>query len=767
MLKYIWTILLIGTLWPASGQSPSTLKFRGRVVDRASQPIKGASIFFPKSSRTTLADENGWFEIRSNGENTIPMEVSAMGFASLDTLVVVADAKSLHVITLQQRVITLERVQVKGLQPDQKTAVLSRLSQRDIGETIGQSISKVLSRLPGVSLLNSGHRVNKPVVHGLHSNRILLLNQGVKLEGQQWGLEHAPELDPFSADEFELIKGAQTVRYGADALGGVLVARSKPIPADRLRGAADLIAKQNGRGGIVNIDFSGGFEPIPGLAWRIQGSGQRFGDSRTPSYVLGNTGSAELNFSTALQYGDDHQQWEAYYSRFATELGVFYGAHIGTIEDLLARLDHGQPLEHYNFSYRIEAPRQQVVHDLGKLAYKGTLGQRVEVDFQYAWQRNHRKEFDRRRSLADDVPMSNMMLSSHQIDLLAKIDNHQFGLQASNQINNNIAGTGTTPFIPNYDYYGLGVFGIHQLKVSRATIEAGWRYDFRHFDAAGYRYRYSNEELPEQYLMDDQKSFHNISGSLGIVMPIFKGWQYKSQLGLAWRAPNANELYSDGLHHGAAIYEIGQMDLKSEQALKWVHSFHRGGEFWKIDAEVYGQWIYNYIYALPHPDSVRQTIRGTFPVFSYEQDDALFYGVDVNVSWRIRKQLEYELSGSLVRAKNVTENRFLPYIPTDRLRHTLRWNFQQGSGVYFAFAHEFVAKQNRYEQGADFSAPPNAYHLFHLHLAYPFSWNEKQLKMALGVENLMNRSYKDYMDRFRYYAHREGRNITLSLHFKF
>src|SRR5690606_25816764 len=143
-----------------------------------------------------------------------------------------------------------------------------------------------------------------------------------------------------------------------------------------------------------------------------------------------------------------------------------------TFVDLFARLDYGQLLDHYNSSYRIEAPRQQVVHDLGKLAYKGTLGQRVEVDFQYAWQRNHRKEFDRRRSLADDVPMSNMMLSSHQIDLLAKIDNHQFGLQASNQINNNIAGTGTTPFIPNYDYYGLGVFGIHQLKVSRATIEA-------------------------------------------------------------------------------------------------------------------------------------------------------------------------------------------------------------------------------------------------------------------------------------------------------
>ncbi|MGO1722139.1 MAG: TonB-dependent receptor [Sphingobacterium sp.] len=766
MLKFLWTLPLFASIMFVTGQSLTPSKVSGLVVDHLDQPIAGASIASTELSSTSVADENGVFEMMLSDRTVTNIQITAMGYVALDTTVELIGNQPL-VIVLDEQTQQLEEVHVQGEELEQKTAIISRLSSREIGQSKGESVAEVFASLDGVSLLSSGHRVHKPVLHGLHSNRILILNQGVKLEGQQWGLEHAPELDPFTADQFELIKGAQAVRYGADALGGVLIAKSKPLDPDHLQGRADLVAQSNGRGGAFNLELTGGIPTIPGLAWRAQGSARRLGDSQTADYFLRNTGLSELNFSTALQYRKAGRQWDAYYSRFGTKLGVFYGAHIGTVEDVLARIEHGRPREDYDFSYSIGAPMQQVVHDLGKLSYKGLLGQTTELQLQYAWQRNHRKEYDMRRTVADDVPMSDMVLSSHQVDLMLKIADHRFGLQASNQVNNNVAGTGTTPFIPNYDQYGLGVFGIHSFNIGRSILETGWRYDFRYFDAAGYRYRYPDGELPEQYLMSDQRKFHNFSGSLGVAFPVSAGWQYKSHLGLAWRAPTANELYSDGLHHGAAIYEIGKIDLKPEQALKWVHSINREIGRWYFGGELYGQWIHNYIYAQPHPDSVRQTIRGTFPIFGYQQHNALFYGVDLQARWTILTGLEYDVSASLVKARNISEDRYLPHIPSDRLQQSLRWSFQKDRESYLSITHEFVARQGRYENGSDFAAPPGAYHLLHMHLAYPVAWNENQLNLALGVDNLMNRSYKDYMDRFRYYAHREGRNITLSLNLKF
>src|SRR5690606_31611355 len=142
------------------------------------------------------------------------------------------------------------------------------------------------------------------------------------------------------------------------------------------------------------------------------------GNSKTADYYLGNTGVEELNFSGTLHYGTERSAWDVYYSRYATEIGIFYGAHVGTVEDILARIEHGKPLEEYDFSYNIAAPRQLVNHQLAKLNYQYQLADAWKLEAQYSWQQNHRREFDMRRAVADDVPMSNMKLHSQQLDVL-------------------------------------------------------------------------------------------------------------------------------------------------------------------------------------------------------------------------------------------------------------------------------------------------------------------------------------------------------------
>lgn len=770
MLKYTWTVLiLLFFINSTLAQSHSNHYIKGIILDSDKQPIFNANIVVLGTDISTLSDSHGFFKIQGDeGHQHLILRISALGYSTFEQPVHV-QPDSLLTITLSNYTEKIEEVSIYAHQDEQKTAIKARLNDEQIEETKGKLMAEVFSKLSGVSILNTGQSVAKPIIHGLHSNRILLMNHGVRQEGQQWGMEHAPELDPFTADEFEVIKGAQAVRYGADALAGVLIAKSANLDPSKFQGRIDLIGQSNGQGGTGNIELKSGIKAIPQLAWKLQASGKRLGNNKTANYILGNTGSKELNFSGTLQYRGDNNFLEAYYSRFATELGVFYGAHIGSIDDIYARIENGEPFETYDFSYKINAPKQNVTHQLTKLKYQHTLNNGLQLEAQYSWQQNHRKEFDMRRAVADDVPMSDMLLTSQQLDIILKSKLHTLGLNVGNQVNNNISGTGTTPIIPNFDNYSLGVFGIHEFDFNKLILEAGWRYDYRYFDAAGYRYRYTNanQSVPEQYLLEDTRHFHNISGSLGLVYPIQSSWKLKSSLGLAWRAPTANELYSDGVHHAAAIYEIGNLNLKAEQGLKWVNSIQHVSKDWNLAVDVYGQLINNYIYAAPNPDSVRQTIRGTFPIFSYKQSNAVFYGADLKFDWTIIPALKYNLQASLVRAKNTSTKTYLPYIPSDRLQHEIQWFFIPSNKGYLKFSHEFVAKQDRYEEGTDYTAPPASYHLFHAYITQPIQLGQQKLNISLAVENLFNTSYKDYMDRFRYYSHRPGRNFLLSVNFNF
>lgn len=649
-----------------------------------------------------------------------------------------------------------------------------RLSSREIQENRGKTLAESLTAISGVSTIGMGNSIVKPVINGLHSNRILILNNGVRQEGQQWGIEHAPEIDPFTAHQLEVVKGAQAVRYGADALGGVILASADDIDLDRdWKGNIDLIGQSNGRGGAANAVLEGGVKTLPGLGWRIQASKKRLGNYQAPDYVLGNTGVNEFNYAGTLQYKRGRNELELYWSHFGTQLGIFEGAHIGTIEDIQARIAYGRPFETYDFTYQIKAPRQKVSHDLAKVSWDHQFGSNRKLEVQYGLQRNRRREYDLRRVESDDTPMVDMALTTQSLDVILKQGNSSLGVQSLLQVNNNKPGTGTTPIIPNFDSYAAGLFAVHQFHIDRWHAEIGGRYDFKYLDIAGYRYRRdaTNEDgTVEQYLLTDTREFHNASGTAGILYHFSSKLSWKSNIGLAWRAPSVNELYSDGVHHGSATYELGKPDLRSEKGLKWINSFIWSGEGLQATVDVYAQMLYDYIYAQPNPDAVRQTIRGTFPLFAYQQHDAFFYGADLRLRYAIRENLHYDVSASLVRARNVEVDSYLPYIPPARLQQAFSWAYLGGSAPesYVKIAHRFVAKQTKYAEGMDYAAPPSAYHLFDMVVSKQFKTDtDTSWQVMLSVENIFNRSYKDYMDRFRYFAHQMGRNVNLKISYQF
>ena len=674
------------------------------------------------------------------------------------------------VVPLNRIAQQLDEVTVTATANDADSRSSVTLNKQQRTESQGKNLADVLSDIAGISVLKTGANNGKPVINGLFGNRLVLLNQGVRHESQQWGTDHAPEIDPFSAEEISIIKNADAVRFGPDALGGIVKLSAAPINSDKQAlSNTSIILNSNGRGILVNSKLEG---TINKLSYRVGVTTSNHGNRESALYYLGNTGNKEINGNIYVGYQLGKNTINIYFSHFGNTLGVFQGAHIGSKEDILARIANGKPFEEYDFTYKIEAPKQRVTHQLGKVEYLYHLTGNSTIEAQYSVQRNHRREFDLRRVSENDVPMADIILNTQQLEIVYSRPLITAGISGSMQLNNNVPGTGSTPIIPNFENHGFGSFFSLKIPVKNAIIETGIRYDYKYFDAAGYRYNYQevNQDgsIP-QYLMTDRKEFHNISGITGISHRLNSVFTWKSNLGLAWRAPSANELYSDGIHHGTGTYEVGNRNLKSERGLKWVNSLLVQKGVINGNIDVFAQIIDNYIYSQPVPDSTRQTIRGTFPLFQYRQDRALFYGADLALTMEMKQNLHYGFNLAIVKAQNITKDEFLPNIPAARLQHSLAYHINtKGTQNYIKIKHHFQAKQNRYEPNSDFAPPPPSYHLFDAILASSISL-EKQRKaqIQVGVENIFNKAYKDYMDRFRYYAHALGRNVSIKINFTF
>lgn len=762
-------ILFLATTSFAFAQRPVASQISGTVTDQEGRGLEGVEIHIQEIRTRVFSNRTGQFSFNNIRSGHYTFIFTLLGY----------EAKSLHVdisgnqtltVALGVAPIHLQDVQVTGVQSTHITSSRYALTDQEVTRQRGKPLGEMLSEIAGVTQLKTGASIVKPIINGLHSNRVLLLNNGIRQEGQQWGVEHAPEIDPFTADRIEVIKGAQSVRYGADALGGVIITSPSKINTQEMGGRIDAIGNTNGRGLTTNARVEGGIPAIENLGWRLQASGKAAGNLQTADYHMGNTGLREFNVSGLLQYTTGNHDVELYASHFGTDLGIFYGAHVNTVEDILANIAYGRPREDYGFTYAITSPRQRVDHDLAKIKWRYNPAGQGRIEAQYAIQQNRRKEYDLRRVVSDDVPMADMDLLSQTLDLSYRNGHHEVGVSGMLQIHNNVPGTGSTPIIPNFDNHNIGVYGLSQYHWNTFHLEYGARYDYRYFDVAGFRYDYTDVQPDgsiRQYLMTDRRHFHNVSGAVGLLYHVSPEVGLKTNLGLAWRAPSANELYSDGVHHGSGTYEIGNQDLTAERGIKWINTLNLTQESLHFTADAFVQYIHGFIYANPEPDSIRQTIRGTFPVFAYKQRDALFYGTDLSATLRLLESVDYILKGSIVRARNLTDATYLPLIPSDRLTQSVQWTSKKYEGTSVSFAHQFVAEQKRFDPASDYAFPPPAYHLLHFYASTALPVHKSNIQVNFAIENIFDMLYKDYLDRFRYHTHQPGRNITLGFSYQF
>jgi iron complex outermembrane receptor protein len=262
------------------------------------------------------------------------------------------------------------------------------------------------------------------------------------------------------------------------------------------------------------------------------------------------------------------------------------------------------------------------------------------------------------------------------------------------------------------------------------------------------------------------KTFQGLSGSLGLTHHWNNRTESQLTLSRAFRAPGGNELYSNGVHHGAGAFEVGDPTLAGETAYNISLSTNYKQENWEMELGLYTNHIQNFIYLKPDVvDGIARyatTVRGVFPIFSYQQVDARFQGIDFQASYTVNAHWSIQQKTSLVRAFDTRNTTYLVGIPADRFDYTVRYGFNKNN-AYVSGGVTQVSTQTRVAAGTDYSEPPVGYFLVNLN----GGMNVGKVEIGLRVTNALNTAYRDYLNRFRYYADDQGRNISLKVGYKF
>ncbi|WP_088341225.1 TonB-dependent receptor [Robiginitalea sediminis] len=774
---------------------------KGRVVDYHDQtPLAGAVLELLERGVYTTTDFDGTFQFEGLCPDVYELQVSHIECRPVTQVIDLQQDTEIK-ITLEHHIEALEEVTVLGeANPNEvRSGAEVVLDEETLSQYSSGSLGDALKEISGVSSINTGASIVKPVIQGLYGSRVLILKNEVRLQDMEWGEEHAPNVDLNSSDNVRVIKGSGALRYGGDAVGGVIVLENdRTLRRDSLWGNTMLSGLTNGRGGSISSELTRSWQS--GLYARAQASFRRLGDTEAPDYVLSNTGNQQIGVTLEVGNSQFESGWSLFYSYYDATLGILRASHIGNIDDLIRSINNGTPEVVDPFTYTIAEPRQEVAHHLGKATYYKRFSGLGKWELQYDFQQNQRFEFDVNRTQSDaGRPSIDLTLTTHSLSTNLSIDRFQgfdleVGLLGRYQDNFADPATGVRRLIPDYNRYEVGGYATAEWLVDEAwTADAGVRYDYSRTDAKKF-YRTSRweergydedfadiiiEDLGTQLLTNPVLDFSNVSASAGVTWHPNSTWTAGLQVSRAERAPNPSELFSDGLHHSAARIELGDLRIEKETSYKGSLNlvYDRGG--FRAEVTPYVQRLSGFI--LLEPTGTEFTIRGAFPVWSYRQTDASLAGVDVNLgnTWGAGFSSTHQFS--LVKGRDLDLDTPLINVPAARTRNELVWEKQAWHDFQFGLESLYVFRQNEFpenivvfspEQGQDvelaINTPPPAYHLLNLHAGIGWPKLEKaSVRITLHAQNVLNVSYRDYLDRLRYFADSPGRNLILNILFKY
>lgn len=645
---------------------------------------------------------------------------------------------------------------------------------------------QAMENIPGVQAMDIGSGFSKPMIRGMGFNRIAVLENGIKQEGQQWGADHGLELDAFNIGTVNVLKGPSSLLYGSDAMGGVIDITSPPVPSvDMLFGDVTLLGKS------VNGTLGGSFMlGIKKSFWyaQVRYSEQHFGDYRIPTdtivYLtqkmpvygrkLKNTAGIERNIGFFAQY--QRQRYKANYSisNVYQKTGFFPGAH--GIPDASRVEDDGD-------SRNMELPYSKVNH-LKVTTLQQYAWEKLVLSGDFGFQNNHREEWSvfhthyGSQPVPEKDPDKELAFNLNTLSASVKVRfvgssswEHALGWDGQHQRNDI---SGYSFLLPEYYRSTTGLLWLTTYKPNNViSVSGGMRYDYgyihiySHEDAylADYlRKQGYDEEQVEHYKWNShavKKKFGDYSFSLGLVWTPSERHMVKANVGRSFRLPGANELAANGVHHGTFRHEQGDTNLKSEQGWQMDASYNLRYNGFSISVSPFVSWFSNYIFL--RPTGEWSVLPHAGQIYRYTGAEALFAGTEATIDIHFLRSFNYRISGEYVYTYNCDEHIPLSFSPPFSMRNTLTWQRKQ---VMLYAEWQSIARQNRVDRNEDRTPGVN---LFHLGGSLNISiWGNQAIEITLTARNIFNTRYYNHLSFYRKVEIPEpGRNFQLLIKIPF
>ncbi len=747
-IKSIAYCLLLFFTVNVYSQNTCRLRLSGIILSKTdSLPLPYAEVFIEIGHLKTISNFKGQFEIKNLCHSLVELELDLEYFKHTHFNIKI-NSDTAIVIYLEP---TLQRI--ANIQINQKKFDPLQIKEDEIAlKESGKNLADQLELIPGIRSIRSGNTISKPMSQGLTGMRLPIFVNGIKQNGQQWGSDHGPETNGTAFDALELVTGAAVLTRCADAAGGYIELRNEKIGHP---GETDISSGTGYQtnGNQLNIFSKYLHKPASNSHTYFSNlSFRKAGNYQTPGYILPNTGLVETMFSGGMRKTSNKTQIFIDGTFYCQEGGIYTGSHIGNVQDLLDRIKSTVPISG-NFSYSIKAPKQTVLHSqfrTKKIQLK-TNGQNYFVG---AIQYDERKEFDLHRVRTINFPQLNISLLSAncQVGKQIKIKpnlNIEMGLQGTGYLNR----YGGYYFIPDFQAINQAAFFLLERKAAHFKHTVTVRSEIYAFSAN------ANSGV---------KQIHTKKTNAGTAMAwtgeIYKRKSiWKFDLGRLFRFPWFNELYSYGVHHGAAAFEQGNANLKKEITYKAATTFNYYSQKSNIYLQIYSNYIQNFINLTPDSMPIL-TVRGAFPSYQYQQFNSLFTGAELNWLLQINSHFEMKFSQSFLYAKNIENHRYPAFLPPIKSEIGLTY---RNAILGLNLQTEHVFRQKFYTSGTDYIPPPAGYTLFNGSATFVGLFKKQNYQFIIGVDNILNKEYRNYLDRFRYFINMPGRNIYFRLIWNF
>lgn len=779
------------------GQTNNLLQ--GVVTDGNQVPLPGASVFLYPLNQGAIANAEGRFVINNLPQGTYVIEISFIGFATLKDTIGISGIKTYNA-RLSANTLSLQEVVVAGnyheMRKKNEPLNIEIVNEDFVRQNLGGSLMSSLERLPGVTTIEIGAGQSKPVIRGLGFNRVVVMENSIKHEAQQWGADHGLEIDQYAVDDIEVIKGPASLMYGSDAIGGVIDLKNRTLPdANTFGGSIDLTGRTTNDllGGSLSL-----FIRKNAIFANARVTLLDYGDYKVPTdsvdiysyraplynHHLRNTAGNEKNLHLSLGIIKNRFQNRSYISSVNTENGFFANAHGMEPRNVDTEL-------HDRSSRDIQYP-YHVVHHLKLINSSMFQWWLFVLDLDLGVQRNFRQEWSQYVShgyMPDVFPDTldvnpdlerqfEKLVYSGNLKLSYRLsDKTQFTAGISGEFQDNrIDGTGF--IIPAYEQInsGLFMFGKHHIS-GNSMVQLGIRYDFGHIQTLAYHDWFPspviiNGDTVMQYLQraeDLERNFSNVTWSVGYTYNSLN-WSVKANAGKSYRMPIAKELAANGVNYHHFSYEVGDPGLAAEVSYQLDGGLEYGSRRLAIGATPFLNYFPNYIYLNPTSEHDRLYGNGN-QVYVYTQSRVFRFGAELHAHYELLRFLQLGVIGEYVYSEQLSGEKkgfSLPFSPPASALVNLKFHrpvIACIENAYLSIDYRITAAQNNIVPPEE---PTRGYQLINIRLGGGLKLGNTRLDISLQVQNLLNSKYFNHTSYYRLINVPEpGRNFVVNISIPF